>query len=100
MLNSTDRVAVLLHEGIRGTQGKTGLTLMRYRPETIAVVIDRDCAGESLRTLTGMNCDAPIVDSVAAAMQYHPTVLAIGIAPSGGVLPQAWISELEQAVEA
>lgn len=100
MMNSTDRVAVLLHDGIRGTQGKTGLTLIRYRPDTIAVVIDRDCAGQSLRSLTGINCDAPIVASVAAAIQHQPTVLAIGIAPSGGVLPEAWVSEIVQAVEA
>ncbi|MBC7823095.1 MAG: DUF1611 domain-containing protein, partial [Candidatus Parcubacteria bacterium] len=45
---SNSRIAVLLHEGIRGTQGKTGLALLRYRPDTIAVVIDHQCAGEFL----------------------------------------------------
>jgi uncharacterized NAD-dependent epimerase/dehydratase family protein len=98
MLTDTDRVAVLLHQGIRGTQGKTGLALIRYRPETIAVIIDAECAGESLRSLTNIPCDAPIVASVSDAIAYQPTVLAIGIAPSGGLLPDAWRSELRDAI--
>ncbi len=98
MLTDTDRIAVLLHQGIRGTQGKTGLALIRYRPEAIAAVIDADCAGESLRLLTNIPCDAPIVASVADAMVYQPTVLAIGIAPSGGMLPDAWFAELKEAI--
>lgn len=100
MLTTNDRVAVLLHEGIRGTQGKTGLALVRYRPGTIAVVIDHQCAGESFRALTGIPCDPPIVASVSEALAYQPTVLAIGIAPSGGALPTAWFAELQQALTA
>ncbi|KAM3103523.1 DUF1611 domain-containing protein [Phormidesmis sp. 146-12] len=100
MLTDIDRVAVLLHEGIRGTQGKTGLALIRYRPDTIAAVIDADCAGESLQSLTNIPCDAPIVASVLDALAYQPTVLAIGIAPSGGRLPDAWLSELKEAIAA
>jgi uncharacterized NAD-dependent epimerase/dehydratase family protein len=98
MLKSENRVAVLLNGGIRGTQGKTGLALIRFRPDTIAVVIDQECAGESLRSLTGIPCDAPIVSSVPEALGYQPDVLAIGIAPSGGALPDAWFAELRHAV--
>ena len=100
MLTSDSRIAVLLHEGIRGTQGKTGLALLRYRPDTIAAVIDRQCAGESLTTLTGISCQAPIVSSVSEALAYQPNVLAIGIAPSGGALPDPWLTELKQATAA
>jgi uncharacterized NAD-dependent epimerase/dehydratase family protein len=98
MLKSENRVAVLLNGGIRGTQGKTGLALIRFRPDTIAVVIDQECAGESLRSLTGIPCDAPIVRSVSEALAHQPDVLAIGIAPSGGALPDAWFAELRHAV--
>lgn len=97
MLKPDHRVAVLLHQGIRGTQGKTGLALIRYRPETIAVIIDAETAGESFRALTGIACDAPIVASVSDALAFQPDVLAIGIAPSGGALPEAWLAELKQA---
>jgi uncharacterized NAD-dependent epimerase/dehydratase family protein len=100
MFTATAKLAVLLHEGIRGHQGKTGLALVRYRPELIQVVIDYQCAGESLRSLTGIPVDVPMVASVAEALAYEPDWLAIGIAPSGGRLPPAWLQEVEQAVAA
>lgn len=100
MLNSHHRVAVLLHEGIRGSNGKTGLALLRYREGEIVAVIDRDCAGKSLPQLTQIPRDVPIVASVTDALAYQPDVLAIGIAPSGGILPDEWRSELLQALEA
>ncbi len=100
MLKADDRVAVLLHEGIRGTQGKTGLAFIRYCAEKVAVIIDAQCAGDSFRTLTGIACDAPIVASVSETLIYQPTVLLIGIAPSGGALPDAWFAEIQQALEA
>lgn len=100
MLTNQHRVAVLLHEGIRGTQGKTGLALVRYRPETIVAVIDRECAGDSFRSLTGIPHDVPIVASVTEAQTYQPNALAIGIAPSGGVLPETWFAELKEALAA
>ncbi|MBD1823395.1 DUF1611 domain-containing protein [Cyanobacteria bacterium FACHB-DQ100] len=100
MLRSNDRVAVLLHKGIQGTQGKTGLTFTRYRSDAVVAIIDQDCAGQSFRALTSIACDAPIVSSIVEALKYQPTVLLIGIAPSGGVLPDAWLTEIEQAVDA
>lgn len=99
-LMNNQRLAILLHEGIRGPNGKTGLTLLRYSQAEIVAVIDQECAGESLSQLTGIACNAPIVDSVASALAYQPEVLAIGIAPSGGVLPDAWWQEVKQGVGA
>ncbi|MBW4526435.1 MAG: DUF1611 domain-containing protein [Phormidium tanganyikae FI6-MK23] len=100
MLKSSDRVAVLLHDGVQGTQGKTGLTFTRYCSDSAVAIIDHDCVGQSFRALTSIACDAPIVSSIEEALQYQPTVLLIGIAPSGGVLPDVWFSEIQQAVEA
>ncbi len=97
-LTPNHRVAVLLHEGIRGSNGKTGLTFLRYGESPVVAVIDQQCAGESLSQQTGIPCDAPIVDSVASALAYHPDVLLIGIAPSGGALPEAWWQQVKQAV--
>jgi len=99
-LDNNQRLAILLHEGIRGPNGKTGLTLLRYSEAQIVAVIDQECVGESLSQLTGIACDAPIVDSVTSALAYEPDVLAIGIAPSGGILPEAWWQEVKQGVAA
>lgn len=99
-LTNNQRVAILLHEGIRGEAGKTGLTFLRFSDANIVAVIDKQCAGESLSQLTGIACHAPIVDSVASALAYHPDVLLIGIAPSGGKLPDAWRLEIKQGIAA
>ncbi|MFN4033154.1 MAG: DUF1611 domain-containing protein [Fimbriimonadales bacterium] len=98
MLRPDHRLAILMHEGIRGKFGKTGLGLLRYSSNPIVAVIDRECAGQSLRELTGIPRDAPIVASVQEAMAYRPEALAIGIAPSGGALPPDLWREVRTAV--
>ncbi|MFQ3610728.1 MAG: DUF1611 domain-containing protein [Fimbriimonadales bacterium] len=100
MLTAQNRIAILMHEGIRGKFGKTGLGLLRYSPHPIVAVIDRECAGQSLRALTGIDREVPIVASVSEAQAYAPDTLVIGIAPSGGLLsPDLW-GEVRHAVMA
>jgi uncharacterized NAD-dependent epimerase/dehydratase family protein len=94
------RIAILLHEGIRGTHGKTGLSLLRYSESPIVAVIDRECAGQSLSALTGIKRDVPIVSSMAAALDYNPEVLIIGIATKGGVLPDDYWHDIKDALMA
>lgn len=94
------RIAILLHEGTVGTQGKTGLSLLRYSEAPIVAVIDRECAGKSLPEITGIKRDVPIVASVAASLEYKPQVLVIGIAPKGGAVPDDYWHEIKDALEA
>lgn len=98
MLTANERVAILLHEGTQNSGGKTGLSLLRYSDLPIVAVIDHQCAGGSLPELTGIQRQVPIVASVAEALPYQPTALAIGIAPSGGALPEPWRQEVKQAL--
>ncbi len=60
-LGSNEKVAILLHDGVKGVYGKTGLALLRFSDASIVAVIDRQCAGESLPQLTGINRNVPIV---------------------------------------
>jgi uncharacterized NAD-dependent epimerase/dehydratase family protein len=92
------KIAILLHEGIRGTHGKTGLSLLRYSDASIVVAIDRDCPGQSLPELTGIKRDVPIVASVKDAIAFKPQVLVIGIAPKGGSLPDDYWREIKDAL--
>ncbi|QQE66268.1 hypothetical protein GFS31_29660 [Leptolyngbya sp. BL0902] len=98
-LTADSRIALLMHEGTQSNMGKTGLSMLRYSSSPIVAVVDYQTAGRSLQELTGIPKAIPVVESVAAALAYHPTVLAIGIAPSGGKLPDPWFQELEQAVQ-
>ena len=100
MLSANNRVAILLEDGIKGHHGKTGLAFLRYSNTNIVAVIDRNCAGESLSALTGINQDVPIVSDVTAALAYQPDVLLIGIAPSGGQLPPNLQQEVKTAIDA
>ncbi|MFO0011894.1 MAG: DUF1611 domain-containing protein [Planctomycetota bacterium] len=99
--DANDRLAVLLHEGILGKHGKTGLALIRFAPERVAVVIDRQNANGSLAELTGipLRNQIPIVENAAEALSYGPSTLAIGIAPLGGRLPEAWYPDLIDALQ-
>lgn len=92
------RIAVLLHGGILGNKGKTGLALLRYSENPIVAVIDEDCAGQKISELTGIQHSVPVVPSVEAALAYKPDVLAIGLAPSGGRLPEPWMAEVRLAI--
>jgi uncharacterized NAD-dependent epimerase/dehydratase family protein len=100
MLKPGDRLAILLHGGIRGSHGKTGISLLRYSDNPIVAVVDQTCVGLSLPKLTGIQRDVPIVASVEEAIAHQPTVLAIGLAPSGGALPPAWQQEIQMGIAA
>lgn len=94
------RIAILMHEGLQGGKGKTGYSMLRYSDIPVVAVIDQDAVGQSIPALTGIERDVPIVGSVQAALAYEPNVLLIGIAPSGGALPEPWFAEVKQAIAA
>ena len=78
---------LLQHGGLTSLTGKTGLALLRHRQGPIAAVIDPDHAQGSLAEITGIDRPVPIVRDLAAAMTHRPAVAVVGLAPSGGVLP-------------
>lgn len=100
MISPGDRVVILLHDSVPGTQGKTGLAVLRYSEADIVAVIDRATAGLSLPELTAIPRQVPIVASVKASLTYKPTVLVIGIALLGGILPDDWRHDVQQAIVA
>ena len=99
MLKTEDRIAIFMHNGLKGAKGKTGISLLRYSQNPIVAVIDETAVGESVMALTGIDKEIPIVGSLEDAMPFKPTVLAIGLAPSGGRLPEPWYAEVKQAVK-
>lgn len=94
------KVALLQHEGLLHHNGKTGKALIRFGDYNIVAVIDASTAGQSLRKLTRMDCDAPVVGTMKEALAFEPDILVVGIAPSGGILPDPWLREVEEAVAA
>lgn len=97
MLTANDRVVLLQHGGLRGSSGKTGLGYARYGIAPVVAVVDSECVAEDFSKLSGLPCHAPIVASVKEALEFSPTALLIGIAPPGGVLPDEWFGEVQDA---
>ena len=98
--------AIVLAEGEFGSPGgKTanGVVVHSELFDTQAVV-DSKTAGRTPSTvLDTFNApDVPIVESVDTALERVPEakVLVIGVAPAGGELPDAWITEIETAIRA
>ena len=82
------RRLVLLTEGSLGLfTSKTAASIIRYRRNDVVAVLDSESAGESLEGLLGFGEGIPIIAEIAEAMPDHPDALVIGIAPSGGQLP-------------
>ena len=67
---------------------KTAICVVRYRPEEVVAVLDRELAGKTCGGVMGVGGEIPIVGSLAEAPEAN--TLLIGIAPPGGKIPLAW----------
>jgi uncharacterized NAD-dependent epimerase/dehydratase family protein len=98
-----DRRLVILAEGNFGFHhGKTAMGVIRYGTDKIVAVIDSTQAGRNVREWLGDSgrYDIPIVDSLNAALGFLPRAdaLLIGIAPTGGRLPDEWRAVILAAI--
>ena len=95
MPSSADRRLVILAEGNFGFHhGKTAMGVIRFGTDRIVAVIDSTQAGRNVREWLGDSgrFDIPIVASLNEALGFLPRAngLLIGIAPTGGRLPDDW----------
>jgi len=90
-----DRRLVILAEGNFGFHhGKTAMGVIRFGSDRVVAVIDSTQAGRNVREWLGDSgrFDIPIVASLNDALGFLPraNALLIGIAPTGGKLPDSW----------
>ena len=95
MPSSADRRLVILAEGNFGFHhGKTAMGVIRFGTDKVVAVIDSTQAGRNVREWLGDSgrFDIPIVASLNDALGFlpRPNALLIGIAPTGGRLPDDW----------
>lgn len=97
---------VVLAEGEFGEPGgKTANgVVMHSEVFDVRAVVDTETAGRTPSDVLGKSDapDVPIVESVPAALDEAPEAeaLVIGVAPAGGDLPEAWVSDIEDAIRA
>jgi uncharacterized NAD-dependent epimerase/dehydratase family protein len=96
------RRLLILTEGQFGLHhAKTAVGVIRYGTDDVVALLDSAIAGRNVSEwLPGH--DIPIVGTLedALALPRKPDTLLIGIAPTGGKLPEAWRRTILAAIEA
>jgi uncharacterized NAD-dependent epimerase/dehydratase family protein len=91
---------LVLAEGQFGPlTSKTANSCIRYTPEQVVAVIDSQHAGGVAEHILGFGGDIPVVRTLEDGLARGPNALLIGIAPSGGRLPDAWRATIRLALE-
>ena len=98
----TKRLLILTEGLTEPIAAKTAVSLLRYRLDDVAALLDSTRAGETAGELLGVGGGVPVVASVAEAMGRDAGVgqLVVGVAPAGGVLPGAMRAAVRDAAEA
>ena len=92
------KIAILAEGSFGILESKTATVLVRYLPENVVAVIDSENAGRDTSEIIEIGEGIPIVGTLAEALRFEPTLLAIGIAPPGGELPPTWRAILHEAI--
>jgi D-glutamate N-acetyltransferase len=96
------RRLVILTEGQFGPHhAKTAMGVIRYGTDPIAAVLDSSIAGRNVREwVPGRDIPAVATLAEALALPEPPNTLLIGIAPTGGRLPDEWRRIILEAINA
>ena len=79
-------------------ESKTANACIRYTPEQVVGVIDSTKAGSTAQRVLGFGGDIPVVATLEEGLKLRPNALLIGIAPSGGQLPDSWVELIATAI--
>jgi uncharacterized NAD-dependent epimerase/dehydratase family protein len=98
--SSRPRRLVILTEGQWDPHmAKTAHGMIRYGQDTVVAVLDSGRAGRNVaEDLPGQ--DIPFVATLAETLPWQPDALLIGIAPTGGRLPDSWRETILAALAA
>ena len=95
------RLVILAEGNFSFHHGKTAVGVIRYGPDDVVAVIDSTQAGGNVAAILP-DRDIPIVGTLdeALARSPRPDTLLIGIAPTGGRLPDSWRAVILAAIRA
>jgi uncharacterized NAD-dependent epimerase/dehydratase family protein len=96
----SDRLAILAQDKFGVLSSKTAACVIRYQPRRVVCVIDSSNRGRAVGDVLGFGGAIPIVGSMGEALAQRPDALLVGIAPRGGLLPDAWRGVIREALEA
>ncbi len=97
----TIRRLVILTEGQFGVHhAKTAIGVIRYGRDDVVALLDSTIAGRNVSEWLGPRYDVPAVATLDEAIALGADALLIGIAPTGGKLPDEWRAVVVRALEA
>lgn len=79
-------------------KSKTANGAIIYLPQEVVAVIDSTKAGMTAQQVLGYGGGIPVVKDLDEGLRFSPTHLLIGIAPTGGLLPDAWRESIKKAI--
>ena len=94
------RYLIIADGNFHPLESKTANSVIRYHPQRVVGVVDRQTAGKTVQDILGFGGATPIVGSIEAGLALKPNSVMIGIAPAGGRLPDEWRGWLVKALEA
>src|SRR5882724_469370 len=100
MTTPAPRFLILADGDFSPMTSKTANAVIRYRPERVVGVVDRDQAGRTVQEILGFGGTTPVIGSMREGLALGFDVLLIGIAPKGGRLPEEWRAWILEAIEA
>jgi len=100
MNNSKKRFAILCHEAFNYIKNKTGNMLIRYRPDEVVAVIDREKIGSTSEEEVGVGGNTPVLGDFNATLHLEPDTLVIGNATQGGFITDEYKAEIINAMNA
>ena len=99
MLKPHQRVALYMEGYIHTEYVKMGLGLIRYLQNPIVGIIDSNHAGRNINQEYTIDRDIPIYKKLDQVIDQGAEVLILGIAPSGGKIPDTWHSVIQDALD-
>jgi uncharacterized NAD-dependent epimerase/dehydratase family protein len=94
------RFLILADGDFNPLNSKTANSVIRYMPERVVGVVDHLTAGQTVQDVLGFGGRIPVVPDMATGLALKPDGVMIGIAPTGGRLPDTWRSWLLDALGA
>jgi uncharacterized NAD-dependent epimerase/dehydratase family protein len=96
---ATPRFLIVADGDFSPMTSKTANSVIRYLPERVVGVLDRQQAGKTVQDVLGFGGALPIVGSMREGLARGPTAILIGIAPQGGRMPEEWRAWLAEALD-
>ena len=98
MLKNNQKVAIYMEGHLFTENGKMGYGALRYLNNPVVAVIDSENNGKNIKDCLPISRNVPVVENLDAAISYGAEVLLLGIANSGGIIPEPWFSVIDNAI--